>query len=119
MPAARPDVITADNVDRLNAKLVVEGANIPITEAAEKALHARGVMVVPDFIANAGGVICAAVEYAGGTQTSAFQTIEEKVRHNTTDVLERAGARGCPPREADVEMAEERVRKAITYRRWS
>ncbi len=119
VPAARPDVITGDNVDRLNAKLVVEGANIPITADAENALHARGVMVVPDFIANAGGVICAAVEYAGGTETTAFQTIEEKVRRNTTEVLERASARGRPPREAAVEMAEQRVRKAMTYRRWS
>jgi glutamate dehydrogenase (NAD(P)+) len=60
-PAARPDVIDASNVDRLRTRLVIQGANIPITEEAELQLHRRNVLVVPDFIANAGGVICAAM----------------------------------------------------------
>jgi glutamate dehydrogenase (NAD(P)+) len=58
---------------------MVEGANIPITQDAEAELHRRHVLVIPDFIANAGGVICAAVEYRGGTQTMALATIEEKM----------------------------------------
>ena len=45
-------------------------------------------MVIPDFIANAGGVICAAVEYRGGTQKSAFDYIDERIRANTSLVLE-------------------------------
>ncbi len=57
IPAARPDVIHQDNVHRLHTKLVVEGANIPITLEAEKQLQRRGITCVPDFIANAGGVI--------------------------------------------------------------
>ena len=74
IPAARPDVIHMDNVGRLNARLVVEGANIPITQEAEEAeLHQRHVLVIPDFIANAGGVICASVEYHGGTQAMAWR----------------------------------------------
>ena len=72
IPAARPDVIRADNVGRLKARLMLQGANIPVTPDAEAALHARGVLCVPDFIATAGGVICAAVEYPGGTQAVAF-----------------------------------------------
>ncbi len=67
IPAARPDVIRDDNVARLRARLVLQGANIPFTLGAEKLLHERGVLVVPDFIANAGGVICAAMEYRGAT----------------------------------------------------
>lgn len=63
IPAARPDVINESNVDRLNTKLVVEGANIPFTHSAEKVLHEKGILCIPDFIANAGGVICAAMEY--------------------------------------------------------
>jgi glutamate dehydrogenase (NAD(P)+) len=63
IPAAQPDVIDENNVNRLKAKLVIEGANIPITDGAEKYLHAKGVLYVPDFIANAGGVICAVMEY--------------------------------------------------------
>jgi glutamate dehydrogenase (NAD(P)+) len=63
IPAARPDVITAGNADRLKAKLVLQGANIAFTNDAERMLHSRGVTVIPDFVANAGGVICAAMEY--------------------------------------------------------
>jgi glutamate dehydrogenase (NAD(P)+) len=65
IPAARPDVIDSGNVARLQTRLVAEGSNIPCTSEAEQALAARGVLVLPDFVANAGGVICAAVEYRG------------------------------------------------------
>ena len=47
---------------------------------------ARAILVVPDFIANAGGVICAAVEYHGGSESSAFEQIAQKIRHNTEAV---------------------------------
>jgi glutamate dehydrogenase (NAD(P)+) len=119
IPAARPDVIREENVARLKTKLIVPGANIPVTPAAERILHDRHVLVVPDFIANAGGVICAAVEYHSGTQTIAFQMIEEKIRSNTTLVLEEATKQGTLPRQAAVALAERRVRDAMTYRRWS
>jgi glutamate dehydrogenase (NAD(P)+) len=118
IPAARPDVIREDNVGRLDAKLVLQGANIPFTAAAEAALHERGVLVVPDFIANAGGVICAAMEYAGATQTSAFQAIEEKIRANTEAVLAAAESRGILPRAAAGELAAARVRAAMATRRF-
>ncbi len=118
IPAARPDVIRADNVDRVKARLIVQGANIGVSEEAERILHERGVVCVPDFISNAGGVICASVEYHGGTQAQAFQTIEEKVRANTAEVLERARKDGIPPRDAAVAMAEERLRTAMALRRW-
>jgi glutamate dehydrogenase/leucine dehydrogenase len=119
IPAARPDVIHKENVARLKTKLVVPGANIPITPEAEIFLHEHQVVVVPDFIANAGGVICAAVEYHGGTQSLAFQTIEEKIRANTTLVLEEAARQKILPRQAAVALAERRVRNAMAYRRWS
>jgi glutamate dehydrogenase (NAD(P)+) len=117
IPAARPDVIDMDNVARLKARLILQGANIPITKDAEAVLHKRGVLSVPDFIANAGGVICAAVEYHGGTETGAFATIREKILANTREVLERSKASGAPPREAAEALARDRVAKAMTYRR--
>jgi len=118
IPAARPDVLRADNVSRLKTKLVPQGANIPCTPEAEQVLHEKQILVIPDFIANAGGVICAAVEYHGGTQTSAFQTIEEKIRANTKIVLEDVAKRRVLPRQAAVTLAEQRVRTAMEYRRW-
>jgi glutamate dehydrogenase/leucine dehydrogenase/rubrerythrin len=119
IPAARPDVLRADNVARLKAKLVVSGANIPTTPEAQQMLHDRHVMVVPDFIANAGGVICAAVEYHGGTQTTAFPMIEEKIRTNTTLVLEETTKTGNLPQQAAVALAERRIRTAMSYQRWA
>ena len=97
----------------------MQGANIPFTDGAEKTLHEKGVLCVPDFIANAGGVICAAMEYQGASEAAAFQTIEEKVRRNTKEVLEAARNKAIPPRAAAVELAVERVRRAMSVRRYS
>lgn len=117
IPAARPDVIHGGNVDRLKTKLVLGGANIPLTVEAETILHERGVLVVPDFIANAGGVICASVEYHGGTESAALSTIEEKLAANTRAVLEKARSDGVAPRVAAETLARTRVLKAMSYRR--
>jgi glutamate dehydrogenase (NAD(P)+) len=119
IPAARPDVIHDDNVQRLRTKLVVQGANIPFTHGAEKILHEKGVLVVPDFIANAGGVICAAMEYRGASQSEAFAVIEEKLRTNTEAVLEQVKQKRMLPRAAAMQLAVRRVKQAMSYRRWA
>jgi glutamate dehydrogenase (NAD(P)+) len=118
IPAARPDVINEGNVKRLNTRLVAQGANIPCTAEAEKVLHQRGVLVIPDFIANAGGVICAAIEYQKGTQKAAFDYIDEHIRANTRAVLDDAKRNRTPPRAAALALAERRVRAASETRRW-
>ena len=117
IPAARPDVIRKDNVNRLKTRLVPQGANIPFTPEAERILHEKGTLVIPDFIANAGGVICASVEYHGGTETQAFATIEEKISANTSMVLAESARTKTLPREAAVALSERRVRNAMRYRR--
>ena len=119
IPAARPDVIHEDNVGRLKTRLVIEGANIPITHAAERILHQRGVLCLPDFIANAGGVICAAMEYKGGTEAMALAAIEERLRRNTQLVLGAVREKGILPREAAEDLALTRIKKAVSFRRWS
>jgi glutamate dehydrogenase/leucine dehydrogenase len=118
IPAARPDVINDGNVGGVKARLILEGANIPATSAAEEDLHRRGIQVVPDFIANAGGVICAAIEFHGGSEQQAFAAIEERIRRNTTLVLDRAQAAGATPRAAADAMARERVVAAQGLRRF-
>ena len=118
IPAARPDVIHAGNVARLKARLVAEGANIPCTAEAEEALASRGVLVLPDFIANAGGVICAAVEYGGGSEAAALAQIDEKIRTNTGAVFDQVRRTGALPRIAALSLATERVRRAMRTRRW-
>ncbi|WP_196214055.1 Glu/Leu/Phe/Val dehydrogenase [Methanolobus vulcani] len=119
IPAARPDIIHKDNVHRLKTKLVIEGANIPITHEAEKYLHEKGVLCIPDFIANAGGVICAAMEYRGACEAAAFQAIEDKIRTNTREMLEGVASTGMMPRAVAMEIAVKRIKKAMSHRRWS
>ena len=119
IPAARPDVINDNNVNRLNTRLLIQGANIPCTLSAENTLHEKGVLLIPDFIANAGGVICAAMEYQGSTQSTALKAIEEKITLNTEEVLALAQQENLLPRQAATQMAEKRVRNAMTYRRFS
>ncbi len=118
IPAARPDVIREDNARRLDARLMLQGANIPCTEAAERILHDRGIVVVPDFIANAGGVICAAMEYRSATKDQAFAAIAERIRANTAAVLAASRDRGIIPRQAALDLALARVREAMSYRRF-
>ncbi len=118
VPAARPDVIRADNEAEVKAPLIVPGANIGITDEAEAILHARNVLCVPDFIANAGGVICAAVEYGGGTEAQVFPIIDEKIRANTEETLGRAERERILPREAATQIAHERLFAAMRYRRF-
>jgi len=103
----------------MRARLVVQGANIAMTAGAEEALAAKGVLVVPDFIANAGGAICAAMEYRGATRAAAFAAIEDRIRANTEQVLADAKSRGVAPRRAAGDLAEARVRQAMDLRRFS
>jgi len=118
IPAARPDVVREDNQATVKAKMIVPGANIGVTDAAERLLHDRGVLCLPDFIANAGGVICAAVEYGGGRQRDALAAIDEKIRGNTAEMLSLADRDGSLPRAAAVAMARQRLDAAMQYTRF-
>ena len=118
VPAARPDVITEANSDVLDTKLIIQGANIPITENAEKMLHDRGILVIPDFVANAGGVITASVEYHGGTETQALDRIKSTISRNTKEILDKVNDEKTYPRETAVGIAKQRVLRAMKYREW-
>lgn len=117
IPAARPDVFTAHNAEQVMANLVLPGANIAVTTEAEAVFFGSSVLSVPDFIANAGGVICGAVEYAGGSAEQAFRTIEDKVRTNTRQVLEMVHSERIMPRTAALQIAQHRIDEMMAYRR--
>ena len=110
-------VLNAENAGQLRAKVVAQGANIPATPEAEQIMAARGILVIPDFVANAGGVICAAVEYHGGSEGQALATIEEKIHDNVKEVLSRATTTGELPRKVAMDIAHERVHAAMRYRK--
>lgn len=117
IPAARPDVIRADNVAQMRTRVIVQGANIPATPEAERMLAERGVLVIPDFVANAGGVICAAVEYHGGSRSQAMATIADRISHNVREVINRSRVEEATPRSVALTIARERVLHAMSFRR--
>ncbi|MFH0711391.1 MAG: Glu/Leu/Phe/Val dehydrogenase, partial [Candidatus Aenigmatarchaeota archaeon] len=105
------------NVNDVKAKIVVEAANIPMKEDMEDVLHWRKILVVPDIVANAGGVISSYIEFIGGTPQDMFRTVEQKITENTKNILERADKEKLKPREAALKIAKERVLKAMEKRR--
>ena len=108
--AAVKDLVIKKDISRLKFSLIVEGSNIPIRHDVEELLHARGILVVPDFVANAGGVISSYVEYKGGTVKQMWRLVEKKVVKNTQIVLERVTKKQCPRCVAN-RIALERILK--------
>ena len=108
VPAAVADVITAANAAQVKARLVVEAANIPTTDDGQRLLFERGVIVIPDYVANGGanawwwwtllGVIEADADQA-------FKHVSKVMRETVTGMLERAEAKGISPREAANELS--------------
>jgi len=107
--AAIPDLITDKNKTQVKAKLIVEGSNIPMSEDVERYFHKKGVLVVPDFVANAGGVISSYAEYKGFDPHKMFQIVEKKIKKNTELVLKEAKEKKILPREAAMAIALRRL----------
>jgi glutamate dehydrogenase/leucine dehydrogenase len=110
--AAIPDLIKPKDVARLKFKLIVEGSNIPMAPETERSCHEKGILVVPDFVANAGGVISSYIEYKGGTEKEMFALVERRISENTRLVLREMKASGGTPRDAAVRLAMEKVMAA-------
>lgn len=113
VPASIPDVINQKNVDKIKSKLIVEAANIPATYEIEKILQKKGVLVVPDIIANAGGVISSYIEYLGENPQRMFDMVKEKIVKNISLVLKEAKEENMLPRDAALMIAHKRVEKAM------
>ncbi len=109
VPAAKGDVIDESCAANIKAKIVAEGANFATSIEAQKILRSKGVLFVPDFIANAGGVISAYTELVNGTAQIAFESAREKIGRNTREMLDRATKSNLSPLEAAMDMARERV----------
>lgn len=105
LPCALQGVIHAGNADAVRAKLVVEGANGPTTAEADRLLRARGVFVVPDVLANAGGVIVSYFEWVQNRE--GFYWEEDEVNSKLFTRLEKAYARVARlAAEQDVSMRQ-------------
>jgi glutamate dehydrogenase (NAD(P)+) len=90
VPAALENQITSENAHRIQARLIVEGANGPTTPDADETLAERGVFVVPDILANAGGVTVSYFEWVQGLQE--FFWSEEEVNERLESILTRSFA---------------------------
>jgi len=108
IPGARPDAINGKNVEHIQAKLVVPGANIPFTRALANRLSARGIGLVPDFVSNGGGVLAALADIEGLDIAGAFRSVRERISANTGLVLRHAHERHRTPFEAALEILRER-----------
>jgi len=122
IPAATGEVINMQNVERVQARTIIEAANHPITADADAVLHDAGVTVVPDILANAGGVIVSYFEWTQNIQQ--FRWPESRVNEELAErivpayrtVRDAAAARGVSLRDAAFAIAVARVAQAIKLR---
>jgi glutamate dehydrogenase (NAD(P)+) len=120
IPAAIGDVITDKTASKLlehNIKMVVEAANLPTLPNAGEYLHKNGVWIIPDFIANAGGVIGSFVEYQGRTEKEAFELIKYKIVKAVRNILTEAVMREENPRTLAIEMSKQVIYRAMLLRK--
>jgi len=125
VPAAMEEHIRDDNAALVGANLVLEVANYPTTPAADELLKTRGVTVIPDILASAGGVVVSYLEWVQNLQRERWiedrvnQRLAELMNAATDAVLARANEKGVTHREAAYEIAVERVAEAERLRgRW-
>jgi glutamate dehydrogenase (NAD(P)+) len=114
IPAAIGDAIRKDNVAGVKAKLVVEGANFPVTEEAERYFYQHGIANVPDFVANAGAAGGFGMLLTGQVPLDPGKILEalaSRLRETTREVLSLSKKKGIPPRFAAIRLAEERLKE--------
>ena len=122
VPAAVGGVLHEGNADRVRARLVVEGANVPLTPGADRALAERGTIVVPDVLANAGGVIVSYLEWVQNLQNVRWERaqVDDELSRRLVaahrQMWERAASDGCSLRQAAHRLALSRVAEAERLR---
>jgi glutamate dehydrogenase (NAD(P)+) len=122
VPAALDRVITAENVDRVRARVVVEAANHPVTPAADDVLQDRGIVVIPDILVNAGGVTVSYLEWVQNIQQFRWEEEEvnaqlrKKMSAAWKNVHARSTVDGVPLRLAAFAIAVDRVQRAARMR---
>ena len=121
-PCALEQVITAENADRIKASIICEGANGPVTPEADEILEERGILVLPDILANAGGVVVSYFEWVQGLQQYFWseQEVDSRLDAIITKAFEQTWQlheqRELPLRLAAYGVAVERVASATTIR---
>jgi glutamate dehydrogenase (NAD(P)+) len=113
-PCALEQVITAENADQVKASIVAEGANGPVTPEADRILEDRGILVLPDVLANAGGVVVSYFEWVQGLQEYFWKETEVNAKLN--DITTRAFAEAWQKHE-ELEVSMRQAAYAIAVGR--
>jgi glutamate dehydrogenase/leucine dehydrogenase len=116
VPGARPDVINEKNASKVKAKVVSSAANIPITDKAEELLFQAGVISVPDFIANSGGILLGVADRMGSTEEQAFNQTRNTISKLTREVIEAALKEKENPKVVAVRRVKEKILRAVQRR---
>jgi glutamate dehydrogenase (NAD(P)+) len=111
-PCAQSYSITSDNARRVAARIISPGANAPITDEAEPALAQKKILVIPDFVANCGGVLGASMKRAGLKEDYIQHFLEQKIGQQVTGIIEAAEQEGVPLETYARRIAEERFLRA-------
>lgn len=109
IPASVTDVINETNKNNIRAKAIVEAGNIPMREDIEEELFRKGIFILPDFVANVGGVISSYAEYRGYNPKKMFDVVERKIRNSVRLVLETSIKFKKNPRVVALAIAQEKV----------
>lgn len=109
IPASVTDVINESNKDDIQAKIIVEAANIPMREEVESELFKKGILIVPDIVANSGGVISSYAEHKGYGPDKMFSLIENRIKKTTKVVLAESLRKKENPRLIALSMAKQKV----------
>jgi len=123
IPAALEDAIDEENADKVQAQIIVEAANAPTTPAADTILHNKGVVIVPDILANAGGVTVSYFEWAQNIQQFRWELdrvnaeLERRMRLAYEAVRNVAREKDVDLRTAAFVLAIQRVGRAAVARR--
>lgn len=111
IPAAGSDVINEKNYRKVKAKIISEGANLPISAKIEEYFHRQKILVIPDIIANAGGVISSYAEYKGYSPKKMFELVKTKIIKNVRLILNTSKRTKKSPRVVALEIARKRIFK--------
>ncbi len=104
-PCARHDSIAADNAARIRARIICPGANNPVTPEAHETLTARGVLCMPDFLTNCGGVLGGTMEFASIAPSKIAALIESSLGAAIAAILRKSAGSGRPPGPVARELA--------------
>jgi glutamate dehydrogenase (NAD(P)+) len=122
IPAALEGVLHENNASRVKARLIVEGANFPVTAHAERVLTSKGIRIIPDILANAGGVTVSYFEWCQNRQGTlwnqerVFEELKFWMHRSWTNLLETKRQYACNYRQAAYAIAIDRVKQVLEMR---